>query len=648
MKPTFRSYIRSGLVLFHDGFMAALSFVLALYLRLGTNPLEHSVQLVTIGTAVFTLVSMGIFIALKLHRTVWRYTSLPEITQIMRAVTAIVLLFLLVLFLVTRLEAMPRSATAINWLVLVALLAGPRVLFRLIKGRTGRGGTMAQSERIPVLLIGAGDGAELFLRATNSGDNAHYRAVGIVDAKESRIGRHIHGLEVLGNLDALDRVMATLTQKGRRPQRFIVTDPAFSGTDMTALMEKADGFGVTLARLPRITDFRTGQMDKVEPRPIAIEDLLGRAQQVLDRDAMKKLIAGRRVLITGAGGTIGSELARQIADLGPVHLTLVDNSEFALYTVDLEITERAGRLETQAVLGNVGDRQSVENIVEQAKPHIVFHAAALKHVPMVEAQPIEGLLTNAGGTRNIADACRKAGVETMVLISTDKAVNPSSVMGASKRLAESYCQALNLEAQNGGDAKNTTHFVTVRFGNVLGSTGSVVPLFQRQLAHGGPLTVTHADITRYFMTVREAVELVLEASSLRPEDDGANGGICVLDMGEPVKIIDLARQMILLAGLEPDRDIAIEITGLRPGEKLNEELFHEAEKTEPTRYPGVLIARPRALELAEVTKGLDEIFKAANEHDRANALSILSRLVPEYAPPSHGNAATINQKRATP
>jgi O-antigen biosynthesis protein WbqV len=349
----------------------------------------------------------------------------------------------------------------------------------------------------------------------------------------------------------------------------------------------------------------------------------------LDRNAMEELVRGKRVLVTGAGGTIGGELARQVAALGPSHLTLIDNSEFALYSIDLEIRERAPLLPRTAVLANVRDDRRIATAIRAARPELVFHAAALKHVPIVEDNPEEGVLTNVVGTRNVVDACVAERVAAMVLISTDKAVNPVAVMGASKRLAESYCQSLNLARAAGDDI--ATRFITVRFGNVLGSTGSVVPLFERQLAQGGPLTVTHPDMTRYFMTVREAVELVLEATVLGT-GDGDSVAIYVLDMGTPVRIMDLARQMIRLAGLRPNDDIKIEITGLRPGEKLHEELFHTAEKTEPTRYPGVLIARPRPLNRATLATGIDQLAQAARARDRALVSGTLRALVPEYHP----------------
>jgi O-antigen biosynthesis protein WbqV len=389
------------------------------------------------------------------------------------------------------------------------------------------------------------------------------------------------------------------------------------------LLARAEAVQVPLVRVPVATDVRALDDDSFKPRPIAIEDLLGRPQTVLDRDRMREMIVGKRVLVTGAGGTIGSELARQIADYGPAQLTLLDHSEYALYSVDLEISERKPDLRRRSILADVRDRARVMAVMAEEVPELVFHAAALKHVPVVETHPVEGVLTNVVGTRNVAEACTAAGVSAMVLISTDKAVNPSSVMGATKRLAECACQWLN--------AESATRYVTVRFGNVLGSTGSVVPLFQRQLAAGGPLTVTHPEVTRYFMTVREAVELVLEATVLGLEDEGQGERIYVLDMGEPVRITDLARQMIRLAGLRPDADVKITFTGLRPGEKLNEELFHTAETLAPTRYSGIQLAATRTVDAATLARGLGELEAAARARDPATSLALIARLVPEYS-----------------
>jgi FlaA1/EpsC-like NDP-sugar epimerase len=376
-----------------------------------------------------------------------------------------------------------------------------------------------------------------------------------------------------------------------------------------------DALGLPLARMPRLTDFKPGEAEP-EIAPVEVADLLGRPQKVLDRDAMARLIAGRRVLVTGAGGTIGSELSRQIAAFGPAHLVLVDNSEFNLYQIDLELGEHG--MPRTARLGDVRDRERLARLFAEERPELVFHAAALKHVPVAEAEPDEAALTNAIGTRNALSAARASGVERFVLISTDKAVNPTNVMGATKRIAELATEAAGREA-------GALRCVTVRFGNVLGSTGSVVPLFQRQIARGGPVTVTARDVTRFFMTTREAVELVLQASAL-----DTPAALYVLDMGTPVSIVDLARQMIQLAGKRPERDIQIHFTGLRPGEKLHEELFHAEEAPAPTTVDGIQVARQRAAG-GELGLTLDQLERAARAGRTGETLALIRRMVPEYA-----------------
>jgi len=632
---------RAALILVHDAVMAAGAYWLALQLRLGGEAFAYSPDLILLGTPLFVACAVAVFLMLGLYRAVWRYVSTGELLQIARAAVLTVLLFVLLLFFITRLETMPRSALVIAAVLLIALMGGSRLAYRMIKDRGLKGlltphRAAATSGRVPVLLIGAGDGAELFIRSMNANPRALYRVVGLIDDKGTRVGRQIHGLSVLGSLGDLAAVIERLRRGNDAPQRLIASEDNLQGRRLRALVDQADSLGLTVARLPKLTDFRAqdGGIGAIDVRPIAIEDLLGRPQTVLDRSRMAELIAGKRVLITGAGGTIGGELSRQIAAYGPARLALLDHSEYALYTIDLEIGERAPDLPRAAILADVRDGARIDAILAEEQPDLVFHAAALKHVPMVELHPAEGALTNVVGTRNVAEACARAKVAAMVMISTDKAVNPSSVMGATKRIAECAVQTV-------GAANPQTRYVVVRFGNVLGSTGSVVPLFQRQLAAGGPLTVTHPDVTRYFMTVREAVELVLEASVLGAEETsgGRNDHIYVLDMGEPVKIADLARQMIRLAGLRPDRDVKIAFTGLRPGEKLYEELFHDAEALTPTRYPGIQTAHPRGVDNATLQEGLVALEAAARARDRAALLALIGRLVPEYAAPNHSPAS---------
>jgi FlaA1/EpsC-like NDP-sugar epimerase len=639
---------RASLAFVHDVVMAAVSFALALYLRVGADITQFDIALTILYGVAFTAIAAVVFLITGLYRGIWRYASLPDLFNIARAATLTELIFLPVMFLFTRLDALPRSFLLIDWLVLIALLGGPRLGYRVFKDR-GLDHLLDHSGRaasVPVLLIHTRDGADTFIRETVRDRNGVFRVVGMLSDTPSRVGRQIYGVPVLGTIDALETVVAALDRRGRRPQKLVITAQGLDGAAVRRLLDRADALAIPLAALPRLTEFRQTRADDMpgtaieQAQPIAIEDLLGRPQAVLDRDAMTRLIGDRCILVTGAGGTIGSELVRQIAAQSPARLILVDNSEFLLYAIDIELRERWPDIAIRPVLADVRDRVRIAAIIAAERPQIVFHAAALKHVPMVESNPIEGVLTNVIGSRNVAEAGRAHGAHLVVMISTDKAVDPASVMGATKRVAEGICQALDLdEARRPRRPIATgTRFVTVRFGNVLGSTGSVVPLFTRQLAAGGPLTVTHPQVSRFFMTVREAVELVLEASATVPQADGmtddgeARGKIFVLDMGEPVKIIDLARQMIRLAGLRPERDIAITYIGLRPGEKLHEVLFHEAESPVPTGNPALRLAAPRAADYAVLARSIDELEEHARAGREERVLDLLRRLVPEYRP----------------
>lgn len=622
---------RAGLAYLHDLLMTGLAFVAAFYLRVGDHLFGFYFEGLLEGLVVVLLTAAITYRLLGLYRGIWRYASAPDLILVTKAATVVSVVSVLLLFLLTRLDTIPRSIPVIQWFVLLFLLGGPRFGYRLFKDRRLALADFSGGEhRVPVLLVGAEDGSDQLIRALSHTPQAAYRVVGVVDDKGGRIGREIRGVPVLGGVEDLPTVVEALHRRGVKAQRLIVTKPEadHDGDLIRRLLDLAEPLGLSLSRLPSLTEFKDALGEgKIELRPIAVEDLLGRPQTVLDRSAIEGLIAGRRVLVTGAGGTIGSELTRQIAALGPAELTMVDAGEFNLYTIDGEIRGRYPGLACHSVIADVRERARVLRLFQDARPDLVFHAAALKHVPLVEANPEEGVLTNAIGTRNVADAARTVGTRAMVLISTDKAINPSSVMGATKRAAESYCQSLDLLPASEGAS---TRFMTVRFGNVLGSSGSVVPLFQRQLAAGGPLTVTHPEMRRYFMTVREAVELVLQASAYGSAHPQGRGRIFVLDMGEPVKIVDLARNMIRLVGLRPDRDIRIEFTGLRPGEKLFEELLSEGEAPTRTSADGVFQASPRVIDHAVINRLLNELEHAARSTDRSRTLATLRTLVPDY------------------
>ena len=614
---------RIATVATHDVFMAMLSFELSVWFRYQTYGKPQEFFFLWHGTVIFTVVCFLVFWRMGLYRGIWHYASLSDVIAIIKAVTLAILIFLPVMFVMDRLAIFPRSAMFLNWPLLVCLLMAPRLLYRFSKDGDLRAVFEHTNDgRVPVLLIGAGDEAETFIRGLARDRQAGYRVVGIVDHKDSRIGRDIRGITVLGGLDQVEDIVKNLARKGRKPQRMVITWSKLDGPSIGKLLEQAEALGLTLSRMPRMTEFQSStDKTRLEVQPVEVADLLGRPQQVLDQDAMRALIAGRRILITGAGGTIGSELARQIAIHGPTHISLLDNGELALYRIDLEFDENWPNLSRSTILGDVRDGTRLATVFQREQPDLVFHAAAFKHVPMVEENPNEGVLTNVMGTANVARACLASEVAVMVQISTDKAVNPTSIMGATKRIAEMICQGLSLTSAS-------CRFVTVRFGNVLGSTGSVVPLFQRQLARGGPLTVTDRDVTRYFMTAREAVELVLQATAATPRDV-ESGKIFVLDMGQPVRILDLARQMIRLAGFTPDVDIPITFTGLRPGEKLYEEMLHDGEAPQPTNLEGVNLASPRVIDYELLSDQVDKLSRAAKSRDTAQTIALIRYLVPE-------------------
>lgn len=587
--------------------------------------------------------------ALGLPQQYWRYSGVRDLLQVLGASIGAAVLFSAGLWLVGAWHSPNQAFVVLHAMAVAGLLGIPRLNARL---RTIRR-IAEEGDTQPVLVVGGVDQADLFIRALEQERKPAYRVQGILARRSRQVARRIQGHPILGTIEEADAVLETLRNEGRLPALLVLASPDLNGPVLEALLDAADHHGVPIRRAPQPTLLgqaaRPQDAAKIDLRPVSIEELLDRPQVPLDREGMARLVQGKRVLVTGAGGTIGGELARQVAALGPSVLTLLDHGEYVLYEIDLELSERHPNVVRRSVLADVRDEARMRRLMEEIRPELVFHAAALKHVPMVENDPLEGLLTNAHGTRIVADTARAAGCSLMVFISTDKAVNPTSVMGASKRMAEMYCQALDMSAR-GDEARHPgqgMRCITVRFGNVLGSTGSVVPLFRRQLERGGPLTVTHPDMRRYFMTVREAVGLVLQAAVVGAVDredappELREGGIFVLDMGSPVKIVDLARRMIRLAGLRPDEDVEIRFTGLRPGEKLFEEMFHGQEPPRPTQFPGLLVATPRTADAALVARALDEIASAARGGHGKLALSQLARLVPEF---DHQDAATVAQK----
>lgn len=622
---------RNIVAIAHDAFMAALSFILSVYIRLSDEQLSESLPYLLTSASIFTVVCVTVFMFNRLYRGSWRYASMHDLIAITKSVTTSIVIFFIVMFLFNRLIGIPRSVLFINWMLLLILLGGSRFLYRAFREHSlNFKFALPQVKKISILLIGAGDAAEQFIRNSQRDRLAPYEIVGLVDDDPRQKGSTIHGVRIYGDTSIIPVVIKKLARKGYRPQKLVVSDESLSSMNMNNLLDMADEMGIPLARLPKLSEFKQGITENVDIKPIAVEDLLGRPQHVLNRKAMRELVEGKIVLITGAGGTIGGELARQISSCNPKKLNILELNEFNMYQIDRELRSEFPNLSLNCILGDVRDEAHVNNIFEQEQPELVFHAAAVKHVPIAEYNIEETVLTNVFGSCNIAEACLKHKVQAMVMISTDKAVNPTNVMGASKRLAEGFCQALGRHEQEKKNSEKTTKFITVRFGNVLGSTGSVVPLFKEQLAKGGPITVTDPEMTRYFMTVREAVELVLQASVLGCAMQNKQEYIFVLDMGKPVKILDLALQMIRLAGLKPYSDIDIVFTGLRAGEKLYEELFHTAENIVKTEHESIFLASPRETDIETLRQSFVPLYEACKQRSAKIVLESLKELVPEF------------------
>jgi len=541
-----------------------------------------------------------------LYRGVWRFASLPDLVRITKAVSAGTLLVVVTLFLVDRSTHIPRSVPAIYFGLQLMMLAGPRLIYRWMKDHRLN---LSSGQR--VLIIGAGRDGDMLARDMMRDPYRAYFPVGFVDDKLRRQGSEVQGLPVLGSTSKIPEIV-----REEGIDLLMLALPNATALEMRRLVELCEQTGLPFRILPQLRALMNGQLDMSQLRPVSIEDLLGRDPVRLDWPEIRAGLAGKRILITGAGGSIGSELVRQIARSDPARLILVDNGEFNLYRIEMELLETHPGLEFSRHLLDVTDAQAIRNLFESERPATVFHAAAYKHVPLLENQLRAAIRNNVMGTQVVAEAAAAHGCERFVLISTDKAVNPANVMGASKRIAESICQAL--------DGGSECRFITVRFGNVLGSAGSVVPLFRRQIEQGGPVTVTHPDIERFFMTIPEACQLIMQSAVI-----GDGGEIFVLDMGEPIKIRYLAEQMIRLSGREPDLDIPIQYVGLRPGEKLYEELFYASEELVPTRHPKIRAARhtdgPSGAELAE---GLDTLRTAADLFDHEAMLIALNRLLP--------------------
>lgn len=600
--------LRRVAVIVHDTLMVIVAWLLAVTVRVGfqldnldTN-VWHAIPLILIAQT-------PIFWYYGLYRSMWRFASLPDLTNIAKSSIIGTLAIAAVLFFFNRLNFIPRTALILYPLFLGFLLGAPRLLYRLWKEHSLRYVLDSRSPK-RTLIIGAGRAGEMLVRDILR--DGEYLLVGLVDDNSKLHGAKLHGVPILQ--DGIERLPALVRKSNI--QRLIIAMPSASDAQMRRVVEYCEQSQVSFLTLPKLSESPKTSLSELHK--VSLDDLLGREKVKLDWGIIEDRLKGKSVLVSGGGGSIGAELCRQIASLKPEKLIILERCEFNLYQIEQSLQKISPETALHIYLGDVGDEVRVKQILNIHQPDVIFHAAAYKHVPLLQHQLRETAKNNILGTQTFAELAVQFNVTSFVLISTDKAVNPTNIMGASKRIAELFCQALN--------ERSKTRFITVRFGNVLDSAGSVVPLFRQQIANGGPVTVTHPDITRYFMTIPEACQLILQAGAM-----GYGGEIFVLDMGSPIKIRYLAEQLIRLSGKIPDQEIPIIYTGLRAGEKLHEELFHsEEEQMSRTRHSKIMLAASRSAQWDHLIEHLNLLKEATEKHDEKIIYRLLKILVPEF------------------
>jgi O-antigen biosynthesis protein WbqV len=621
---------RTFLIIVHDLFVTAAAIVGTFYIRFEEIGLAQRIDWLFVILPFYLLYAGFVYRVFGLYRAKWRFASLPDLSNITKAVTVLALSLLVLDYVLVAPNLygtffFGKITIILYWLLQMFFLGGPRIAYRYYRYVRTRHHAKT-TESAPTLILGRAADAEVLLRAIESGAVKKIWPVGILSPSAADQRQGIRGVAVLGDFDQLERTVADLAERGTQVRRLVLTPSAFEpdARPETILM-RARRLGLTTSRLPSLDE----EGERPRLAPVAVEDLLVRPMVKIDYQRLKTFIEGRIVAVTGGGGSIGAEICDRVVTFGAARLLVLENSEPALHAVLETLAAKDSTTQIDGRLADMRDRERVFRLLHRFKPDLVFHAAALKHVPILERDWEEGVKTNVFGTVNVADAAAAAGATAMVMISTDKAIEPVSVLGATKRFAEMYCQALD------GEFAAKRRLIAVRFGNVLASNGSAVPKFKAQIEAGGPITITHPDMVRYFMTIREACDLVLMSASHALDGERPDASVYVLNMGQPVRIVDLAERLVRLAGLEPGRDIDIVFTGIRPGERLKELLFAREEPTVEIGIAGIVAAKPVRPSLSAMRAWLETLEQGLAREERAAIYRVLSDAVPDF----HGEAA---------
>jgi O-antigen biosynthesis protein WbqV len=623
---------RKALIIAHDLSMTAAAVVASFYIRFETAGLLERQDTLLMLLPGFIIYAAGVYFLFHLYESKWRFASLPDLMNIVRAATVLAVSLLVLDYVLVAPNVLGqfffgKITILLYWILQIVFLSGSRIAYRYFRYTRVRHHARS-SESNPTLVLGRAADAEVLLRAIESGAVTKIWPVGVLSPSAADRGQSIRGIPVLGGFDALDRVVNDLAQRGTTIARVIFTPSAFDpDAKPEATLMHARRLGLIVSRLPSLDG--GGEMPRLAP--VNVEDLLLRPIVKIDYARLESFLKGRSIVVTGGGGSIGAEICDRVINFGAERLLVIENSEPALHAVLETLAVKPSQAVVTGRIADVRDRARLFRLLGEFKPDMVFHAAALKHVPLLEQNWDEGVKTNVFGSVNVADAAAAAGATAMVMISTDKAIEPVSVLGATKRFAEMYCQALDADLSRRAHAgREPMRLIAVRFGNVLASNGSVVPKFRAQIDAGGPVTVTHPDMVRYFMTIREACDLVVTAASHALGPRRSDVSVYVLNMGQPVKIVDLAERMIRLAGLEPGRDIAIVFTGVRPGEPMQEMLFAQGEPTVDIGFDGVVAARPAQPSIDPMRGWLAMLDQGLVREERDAIYRVLRDAVPEF------------------